>query len=95
MRRYTMLKTYKATITDDRIEWNEGERPLLRKPAKVMVTVLEPNPSPRTLPESDGAAAAAILAEIAARGGLTEFGDPLEWQREVRKDRPLPGRDDE
>lgn len=23
----------------------------------------------------------------------SRFGDPLEWQREVRKDRPLPGRE--
>lgn len=30
---------------------------------------------------------ALIASDVASR-----FGDPLEWQREVRKDRPLPGR---
>lgn len=88
-----MLKTYTATVTENRIEWDDGDKPTITKPLKVMVTLLDP--PTRSLPRSDGVAAAAILAEIAARGGLTEFGDPLEWQREVRADRPLPGREDE
>lgn len=29
----------------------------------------------------------------AAPGGLAGIKDPVAWQREVRKDRPLPGRD--
>lgn len=90
-----MLKTYTATLVGDRIEWDEADRPVVSRPAKVMVTLLESPREPRRLPPSDGAAMADILAEIAARGGLKEFGDPLEWQREVRKDRPLPGREDE
>ena len=33
-----------------------------------------------------------FLEEIAARGGV-DIPDPVTWQREVREDRPLPGRD--
>lgn len=35
-----------------------------------------------------------IMRRLAARGGLMPGIDPLEWQREERKDRPLPGRED-
>jgi len=31
--------------------------------------------------------------ELADSNVVERFGDPLEWQREVREDRPLPGRD--
>jgi len=34
------------------------------------------------------------LSRIADRGGLAEIQDPAAWQREIRKDRSLPGRDD-
>lgn len=46
---------------------------------------------PRVHP--DRAKAFAHLREIAARGNLRNGPDPLEWQRDIRKDRPLPGRD--
>jgi hypothetical protein len=32
------------------------------------------------------------LREIAARGALRAGPDPAEWQRDLRQDRPLPGR---
>jgi hypothetical protein len=41
---------------------------------------------------SDGPAMAASLQELASRGTLSGVGDAAEWQREVRTDRPLPGR---
>ena len=37
--------------------------------------------------------ALACLREIAARGDLRGGPDPAEWQREVRQERPLPGRE--
>ena len=37
--------------------------------------------------------AVACLRELAARGGLRGGPDPAEWQREIRRDRPLPGRE--
>ena len=33
------------------------------------------------------------LENLAAIGAFADIDDPVEWQREIRKDRPLPGRD--
>ena len=33
------------------------------------------------------------LGRIAARGGIKNIPDPARWQRELRQDRPLPGRE--
>ena len=42
----------------------------------------------------DGDRAVEILRRIAKRGTLAKaIPDPAAWQREIRQDRPLPGRD--
>ena len=38
--------------------------------------------------------AMAALRRLAARGGIRSIPDPVAWQREQRKDRPLPGREE-
>ncbi|MBF0220343.1 MAG: hypothetical protein HQL49_12570 [Gammaproteobacteria bacterium] len=44
--------------------------------------------------EPNGAKIAKLMAEIAARGtAFQDIDDPVAWQREIRKDRPLPGRE--
>jgi hypothetical protein len=43
--------------------------------------------------EPNGQAIAKIFERIAARQSLQHIKDPSSWQREARKDRPLPGRD--
>lgn len=48
---------------------------------------------PRTAAIPDRAAPVAALQELAEAGGPAGFGDPVEWQRETRADRPLPGRE--
>ncbi|MCC3432260.1 MAG: hypothetical protein JGK08_20250 [Microcoleus sp. PH2017_04_SCI_O_A] len=35
-----------------------------------------------------------ILEKIAASNVFADIIDPVEWQRELRQDRPLPGRDE-
>ncbi len=42
---------------------------------------------------NQGQRMAAILQRIADRQGLSHIVDPVAWQREIRKDRPLPGRE--
>lgn len=34
-----------------------------------------------------------ILKELQSIGAYKSIGDPVAWQREIRKDRPLPGRE--
>jgi hypothetical protein len=36
----------------------------------------------------------ASLRRIAARGGMKNIPDPARWQREIRLDRSLPGREE-
>jgi hypothetical protein len=44
---------------------------------------------------SNSAKALAILKEIADRGNMIKIiPDPVAWQREIRKDRPLLGREE-
>ena len=40
----------------------------------------------------NGIAMARIMEKMAARNALSEIKDPSAWQREIRKDRPLPSR---
>ena len=87
-----MEEKYKAMIHGDTIEWG-GERPdgiLNDEGLHVEITVVSDK---KILPKSDGPKMAAALAGIAARGGVRSIPDPVAWQREIRKDRPLPGRD--
>ncbi|WP_128546890.1 hypothetical protein [Larkinella soli] len=35
-----------------------------------------------------------VLNELSISGIAEKYGDPSEWQRETRKDRPLPGREE-
>ena len=34
-----------------------------------------------------------LFDELAAGGAFKDIKDPVAWQREIRKDRPLPGRE--
>lgn len=50
----------------------------------------------RETPEARAAriqAAADALAQLAKMGAFDHIEDPGEWQREIREDRPLPGRE--
>ena len=51
----------------------------------------EPPPASR---ESDGSELIRLMERIAARGtAFRDIQDPSAWQREIRRDRPLPGRE--
>ena len=49
--------------------------------------------SQSTSSEPNGVAMAKIMEKMAARNALSDIKDPSAWQREIRKDRPLPGRE--
>jgi hypothetical protein len=90
-----MQTEYKAILTGDHLEW-KGERPKALaggKPAEVLVTVLEPSGMSESERRERGAGMAAALREIASRGGIKSIPDPVAWQREMREDKPQPGRE--
>lgn len=87
-----MLEKYRAVIEQGRITWQDEVPRELKssKPIIVDVSPVEPQPKPK---RSNGKKMAAILRKIAETGGISSIKDPVKWQREIRKDRPLPGRE--
>lgn len=82
-----MLRTYEGVLKGNRIDWRQDAPPSDR-PLHVQVTVLEEECGD----VCRGDRMAGALAAIADIGGMTRIDDAAEWQREIRADRPLPGR---
>lgn len=86
-----MQSIYKAILRGDRIEWeDEVPEQIRNQPAlTVFVTILD---QPVAADDTRGLRMAAALERLAANGGVGSVTDPLQWQREQRQDRDLPGR---
>jgi len=87
-----MTRTYRALLHGDRLEWL-GEMPesQTEHPLQVQVTIEEPEPIAEE--HARGRAMAALLEKLAARGTWSDISDPVRWQRELRQERTLPGRE--
>ncbi len=88
------METYQGILREGRIEWS-GEAPKLpahHQGVRVQVTLLE---RVEEVQEggTQGQRMAAALERVAAACSLVGIPDPAAWEREVREDRPLPGRD--
>jgi hypothetical protein len=44
--------------------------------------------------EPNGTRLASLLKEASEKNLFSDIQNPAEWQREIRRDRPLPGRED-
>jgi len=87
-----MVSTYRALLRGNRLEWlEEAPESQTNHPLHVQVTILEQGTVAEDL--SRGQAMAALLEHLAARGALSDITDPVIWQRELRQDRALPGRE--
>ncbi|MEX2139695.1 MAG: hypothetical protein WD894_10565 [Pirellulales bacterium] len=88
-----MLNSYEAILQDNRIEWSGNSPPDLKpdRAVRVQVTLLDTLPSRAVT--SQGHLMAAALERLAATNGSRELPDGVTWEREIRQDRPLPGRD--
>ena len=91
--------TYKAIIRHEpgedycRLEWISG-KPRTSLPLEVEISVWEDKSDLNQYkPNSDMDKAVTALEKLAELGTFSEIEDPVAWQREIRKDRPLPGRD--
>ncbi len=85
-----MERTYWAVLHKGRLEWM-GTRPEIDPDRQVEVKVVISEDQGRSPVDSKKAVAA--LRALAESGAFLEIDDPVEWQREIRKDRPLPGRE--
>ncbi len=93
-----MLKSYEAIYDHGRVEWT-GAAPSCTH-ARVLV-VLDESAEEAPPAEETGRTNGDRLVELIKGWGPTfgakvmkTFGDPVEWQREQRRERPLPGRED-
>jgi hypothetical protein len=89
-----MLTTYKAILKNNRLEWR-GVAPGQLSPDKALevhVTILDEPTTPSTN-GSQGERMATALEQLAALGTLAKIAEPEAWEREVRRDRSLPGRE--
>ena len=92
--------TYKAVIRHDPVEhhdyveWISG-KPKTNEPIEVKISVWEEPWGKRRegKDKENGEKLAELFEKLAELGTFSDIEDPVAWQREVRKDRPLPGRD--
>ena len=84
----TALATYKATLTGNHLQWDVDIRDYINpeRPLAVYVTILD-QPVNYT---SQGERMAQALEKLAVTNTLQSIDDPVQWQREIREDRPQP-----
>lgn len=80
-----------AILRGDRIEWDDDVPEQIRTQAALTVFVTIPD-QPVAADDSRGLRMAEALERLAANGGVGSITDPVQWQRERRQDRDLPGR---
>jgi len=84
-----MVNTYRAILDGNQIKWIDLPPKRLR-PTKVQVTLVEET---ATTQSGRGQAMAEALEKLAKTGTFLAIADPVVWQREIRQERVLPGRE--
>lgn len=87
-----MQRIFEAILNGNLLEWanevpKQGDRPV-----RVYVTLQEERSNLSA--EFRRQRTVEILEKIAASNVCANISDPVEWQRELRQDRSLPGRDE-
>ena len=89
-----MTKTYPAVLRGGQIEWTGEVPPAGWGLTPIPVRVVVDDAPPPLSDEERVRRRMAALDRLRELGTYEKFGDPIEWQRNERKDRPLPGRDE-
>ncbi|MEG3893171.1 MULTISPECIES: hypothetical protein [unclassified Microcoleus] len=87
-----MQRIFEAILKGNLLEWvnevpTQGDRPV-----RVYVTLQEDRSTLSA--EFRRHRIVEVLEKIAANNVFADISDPVEWQRDLRQDRPLPGRDE-
>lgn len=88
-----MLQTYRALLKGNQLEWL-GDMPQElqgEEAVTVQVIILD---EPAASRAARGRKMAEALRALAAINAFADIDDPVAWQREMREDRALPGRDE-
>ena len=86
------MRMYRALLRGDRLEWL-GEAPESQTDTPLCVQVIILEQEPLSTEHARGPAMAALLEKLAERNTFSAITDPVRWERELRQDRVLPGRD--
>ncbi|WP_420127874.1 hypothetical protein [Longimicrobium sp.] len=86
-----IAQTYRAVLRGDEVAWIDPP-PQLEGETEVQITVLPPESEDAR--RARGLRAAAALERLANAGAFDDIEDAAAWQREIRQDRPLPGREE-
>ncbi len=84
-----MLTAYKALLNYDQLEWLAEKPKATSQPVEVIVLFVPKKRARRRNSQK----LAAILEAMAQQGGVSSIPDPLAWQRQMREERSLPGRE--
>lgn len=87
-----MLQTYEAIYEHGNVRWLDA--PPEMNEARLLVTVLPNTATQSATPEAThGNNLANALKAAVLLNPYRDVADPVAWQREIRHDRALPGRD--
>ncbi len=89
-----MLRTLKATVQGDRIRWLENSEAVF-PPSRLVQALITPleEPAAAATPDERTQRRLAALKKLASLNAFSHIQEPVAWQREVRADRELPGRE--
>jgi len=87
-----MGRIFEAILKGNLLEWTNEVPKQGDLPVRVYVTLEEARSSLSA--EFRRQRIVEILEKIATSNVFANIHDPVEWQRELRQDRPLPGRDE-
>jgi hypothetical protein len=87
------MRTLKAVVNGDRIQWLEASEQSFptAHPVEALITPLQDQPTLISA-EQQSERRVAALKKLASINAFSSIRDPQEWQRTSRVDRELPGR---
>ncbi len=88
-----MNSVFTATLENGVITWGPNGAPPLPANEPREVEVVVPTSAP-VMDANDKKTLRELLEELARMNPFRDIDDPVEYIRELRKDRPLPGRDE-
>ncbi len=87
-----MTDVYPATLENGILTWGATGAPPLPPNEPIRVEVVVPKPPPPLNPYSH-MTLRELFEELARMDPFRDIDDPVEYIRELRRDRPLPGRE--
>ena len=91
-----MQQTYRAVLykKDQHLEWKDPPpSSVLNEDSLEVEVTIRSKPKLEMSQKERGEKIVALFQELAKSDPFADIEDPVAWQREIRKDRPLPFRD--